>query len=120
MTESCVVDGKQRNIETKSAIQVTVVGGAGHVGIPLALSFTAKNMRVMINDVNEGALNQLRAGIVPFTEQGAEALLRDALEKDLLVFSSSNSEIPSYGVIIVTIGTPVDEFLNPSLKAIKS
>jgi UDP-N-acetyl-D-mannosaminuronic acid dehydrogenase len=104
----------------ETAVDLTVVGGAGHVGIPLALSFASKGLRVMINDLNETALAQLRAGIVPFIEHGAQELLRDALDKDRLVFASRNSDLPSTGAVIVTIGTPVDEFLNPSLKVIKA
>jgi len=97
-----------------------VVGGAGHVGIPLALSFASQGLHVMINDLNEQALEQLRSGVVPFTEHGAEDLLRQALEKELLTFSSRNSEIPVTGAVILTIGTPVDEFLNPLLKVVKA
>lgn len=103
-----------------AVVDVTVVGGAGHVGIPLALSFASKGLRVMINDINEQALAQMRAGVVPYIEQGADELLHNALKKKQLVFSSRNSEIPSSGPVIVTIGTPVDEFLNPSLKVIKA
>jgi len=46
-------------------------------------------------------------------EHGAEALLKDALRDDRLVFTSKPSEICGAGPVIVTIGTPVDEFLNP-------
>ena len=31
---------------------LTVVGGAGHVGIPLVLSFAAKGLTVNVNDIN--------------------------------------------------------------------
>ena len=41
-----------------------MVGGAGHVGIPLVLSFAAKGMTVNVNDTNEAALNILRSGRV--------------------------------------------------------
>src|SRR5258708_4943033 len=104
----------------KAAVELTVVGGAGHVGIPLALSFANRGLHVMINDLNEQALTKLRSGVVPFTEHGAEALLRQALENGRLSFSSSSSEIPSTGAVILTIGTPVDEFLNPLLKVVKA
>jgi len=119
MAQSSVIGEITQKALKKTAVDVTVVGGAGHVGIPLALSFAAKGMRVMINDLNEKALEQLQAGIVPFTEEGAEELLRENLEKKLLVFSSRNSDIPSSGAVILTIGTPVDEFLNPSLKVVR-
>jgi UDP-N-acetyl-D-mannosaminuronic acid dehydrogenase len=120
MTQASTAVNPAHKPTTKTAVDLTVVGGAGHVGIPLALSFAQKGLRVMINDLNEQALDQLRAGRVPFIEHGADEVLRDALAHDRLVFSSSNSEIPSSGPVILTIGTPVDEFLNPSLKVVKS
>jgi UDP-N-acetyl-D-mannosaminuronic acid dehydrogenase len=103
-----------------TAIDLTVVGGAGHVGLPLVLSFAQKGLRVMVNDVNERVLDSIRQGNVPFIEHGAQELLLDALSKDRLVFSSQNCEIPARGPVIVTIGTPVDEFLNPALKVMKA
>ena len=38
---------------TAQNADLTVVGGAGHVGIPLVLSFAAKGLTVNVNDLNE-------------------------------------------------------------------
>lgn len=112
---------KPHLIDSKGStdIDLTVVGGAGHVGLPLVLSFAQKGLRVMVNDINEHVLDSIQQGNVPFIEHGAQELLLDALSKDRLVFSSRNCDIPSHGPVIVTIGTPVDEFLNPALKVMK-
>ena len=40
---------------------LTVVGGAGHVGIPLVLSFAAKGLTVNVNDLNEQTLATLKS-----------------------------------------------------------
>jgi UDP-N-acetyl-D-mannosaminuronic acid dehydrogenase len=40
-------------------------------------------------------------------------LLARALERKKLVFTSSPAEISPTGPVIITIGTPIDEFLNP-------
>jgi UDP-N-acetyl-D-mannosaminuronic acid dehydrogenase len=92
---------------------VTVVGGAGHVGIPLVLAFAESGLKVNVNDFNQAALDQLRSGRLPFIEHGAAGMLKQALATDRLVFTSSPSQISNRGPVIVTIGTPVDEFLNP-------
>ena len=92
---------------------LTVVGGAGHVGIPLVLSFAAKGMTVNINDLNEATLATLKSGRLPFIENGAQPLLSKALADKRLLFTSRPSEISTTGPVIITIGTPVDEFLNP-------
>jgi UDP-N-acetyl-D-mannosaminuronic acid dehydrogenase len=92
---------------------LTVVGGAGHVGIPLVLAFAEAGMTVNINDLNEAALASLRSGKLPFIEHGAAPLLTKALANNRLVFTTSSDGISRRGPVIVTIGTPVDEFLNP-------
>ncbi len=92
---------------------LTIVGGAGHVGIPLVLAFTEAGLTVNVNDVNEVALDSLRAGKLPFIEYGAAPLLAKALADNKLIFTSSPAAIERTGPVIVTIGTPVDEFLNP-------
>lgn len=92
---------------------LTVVGGAGHVGIPLVLSFAAKGLTVNVNDLNLDSLAALKAGRLPFIEYGAEDLLSKALRDNKLIFTSTPGEISNSGPVVVTIGTPVDEFLNP-------
>jgi len=98
---------------------LTVVGGGGHVGIPLVLSFAATGLTINVNDINEHSLATLKAGRLPFIEHGAESLLAQALKENRLLFTSRPSEISRNGPVIVTIGTPVDEFLNPERKAIQ-
>lgn len=98
---------------------LTVVGGAGHVGIPLVLAFAAKGFNVNVNDINEDSLAALKAGRLPFIEYGAADLLTKALADKRLSFSSKPSEISTKGPVIITIGTPVDEFLNPERQVIQ-
>ena len=49
---------------------VCVVGGAGHVGVPLSLVLADKGIRTLIYDINPRALDQLRDGQLPFMEEG--------------------------------------------------
>jgi UDP-N-acetyl-D-mannosaminuronic acid dehydrogenase len=107
-----------RVTDTRTA-DLTVIGGAGHVGIPLVLSFAAKGLTVNVNDLNLDSLAALKAGRLPFIEYGAEELLTDALRDKRLIFTSKPSEISNSGPVIVTIGTPVDEFLNPERHVIQ-
>jgi UDP-N-acetyl-D-mannosaminuronic acid dehydrogenase len=95
------------------AADLTIVGGAGHVGIPLVLAFAEAGYRVNVHDVNREALETLRSGRLPFIEYGGEELLVRALKRKRLVFTSSPADISPTGPLIVTIGTPIDEFLNP-------
>ena len=95
------------------SIDVTVIGGAGHVGLPLALGFASKGMRVLVYDINPESLAIIGRGKLPFVEYGAEPLLEQALADKTLLLSSDPADIPVGGTLVITIGTPVDEFLNP-------
>lgn len=103
-----------------AAADLTVVGGAGHVGIPLVLSFAAKGLTVNVNDLNRDNLASLKAGRLPFIEYGAEDLLANALRDNKLIFTTTPDQVSGSGPVIVTIGTPVDEFLNPERHVILS
>jgi UDP-N-acetyl-D-mannosaminuronic acid dehydrogenase len=99
---------------------LTIVGGAGHVGVPLVLSFAAKGLRVNVNDLNLESLAALKSGRLPFIEHGAGELLTDALRNKRLAFTSKPGDISGSGPVIVTIGTPVDEFLNPKRQVVQN
>ena len=98
---------------------LTVIGGGGHVGIPLVLAFADAGMTVNVNDINEKVLTLLRSGKLPFIERGAAPLLSKALAENRLIFTSQPAAISRNGPIVVTIGTPVDEFLNPVHQAVQ-
>jgi len=95
---------------------ICVVGGAGHVGLPLSIVFASKNKRVLIYDLNVASMETIRGGQMPFMELGAEPLLRDVLAKGLLLFTNRAEDIANAKVVVITIGTPVDEFLTPALR----
>jgi len=83
------------------------------------LSFAAKGLKVNVNDLNLDSLACLKAGRLPFIEYGAEEMLASALRDERLIFTSKPSEISGSGPVIITIGTPVDEFLNPERHVIQ-
>ena len=97
---------------------VAVVGGAGHVGVPLSLILADRGLRTLIVDHNRDALATLEAGRLPFVEAGGELLLRKVLDEGMLGFSSSPDGVAGVRVVIVTIGTPIDEFHNPDFSVL--
>lgn len=92
---------------------VAVIGAAGHVGLGLTLSIVEAGHRVFGIDINEQALNGLRSGKVPFIEENAEEVLKRVLESGRLTLTSDASRVQECGVIVVILGTPIDENLNP-------
>lgn len=93
---------------------VAVVGGAGHVGLPLSLVMADRGMRVLIVDLNRAALDDLRAGTMPFVESKGEPFLHKALDSRMLEFATTPEGVADSAVIVITVGTPIDEFHNPS------
>ena len=100
-------------------VDLAVVGGAGHVGLPLALAFAHRGLRVLIVDINHDALRTIQEGRLPAVEYGAQTLLDQALAEGRLLFAQDAADISPGAAVIVTIGTPVDEFLNPAHSAIR-
>ncbi len=97
-------------------LDVVIVGGCGHVGLPLALSLAEAGYRVGIDDIDEAKIRQVRSGSVPFLENGAEELLRKVLPSGRLELASDPSLLARTDVVILVIGTPIDEFMNPSVR----
>ena len=97
---------------------VCVVGGCGHVGLPLAITFAQKGFDVSIYDIDDSAIKQVREGQMPFLEPGAEAALRQVIGRSLVVDNDPGLVSRSRYVVVV-IGTPVDEHLNPTFHAIR-
>jgi UDP-N-acetyl-D-mannosaminuronic acid dehydrogenase len=97
---------------------VCVVGGCGHVGLPLAITFAQSGLNVGIYDINPDALAAVRAGRMPFREAGAEPVLQRVIGRNLRVGDEPPLVSQARHVIIV-IGTPVDEHLNPTYHAIR-
>jgi len=93
---------------------VAVLGGCGHVGLPLALSFAAKGCEVTIVDINPKAVESVNNGIVGFIEEGSEELLRRYIGKNLRATTDA-SAVRNADNVICVVGTPIDEHLNPQV-----
>jgi len=106
--------GRVRRV-TEADLDLVVLGGGGHVGLPLSLVFADAGLRVGIYDIDEAKLAGIAAGRMPFMEQGADELLASVLETGRLTFGSDAAMVGRADQVIVVIGTPVDEFLGPSM-----
>ncbi|WP_245831305.1 nucleotide sugar dehydrogenase [Mycobacterium terramassiliense] len=94
-----------------------MVGGCGHVGLPLAIAMAHRDLRVAIDDIDTTAVETVRAGRMPFMEEKAEPMLAEVINRDLVV-DNDPTLISRSRIIIVVIGTPVDEHLNPTFHRI--
>src|ERR1700682_4222892 len=104
------------NLAAMDPLDVVIVGGCGHVGLPLALSLADSGYRVGIDDIDAAKIEQVRSGSVPFLENGAEDLLRNLLPSGRLELSADPGMLARTNRVILVIGTPIDEFMNPSVR----
>lgn len=79
--------------------------GLGYIGLPTALMLAANGNCVAGVDIDENLLNQLRAGIVPFEEEGLIGLFKNALESGI----TFQSNLPKSPIYIVAVPTPYDK-----------
>ena len=100
----------------KSNTEISIVGGAGHVGFPLGLVFANKNFKVNLIDKNNHFLKTIEQGTPPFLEKGAKKLLKKCLKKKNLYTHLDYEPIKKSKFIIICIGTPIDQNLKPKIK----
>jgi UDP-N-acetyl-D-mannosaminuronic acid dehydrogenase len=99
-------------------VNIVVVGGCGHVGLPLSLALASRGKSVVAFDLNSDAVIQVNKGTMPFFEDGAEQILKEVLANKNFHASTNPAEIAQADVVVVVIGTPVDEHLNPDAEAV--
>lgn len=94
---------------------ISIIGGAGHVGLPLGLVFSSKNIKVNLIDKNNDFLAKIRKGQMPFLEEGSEKILKRSLQTKKIFTSNKLEDIQNSKYIIVCIGTPVTKKLKPKI-----
>lgn len=95
--------------------QVVIVGGCGHVGLPLGLLFASRGVKVTLLDIDQAKIEKVNRGEMPFMEQGAPELLRQVVGKGLHA-TLDETCLKSADAAIAVVGTPVDKYLNPTLR----
>ena len=65
----------------KNLKNISIIGGLGHVGLPLGLLFANKNFNVTLIDINVDNKNQILDGKMPFYEVKGQKYLKNALKK---------------------------------------
>jgi UDP-N-acetyl-D-mannosaminuronic acid dehydrogenase len=97
---------------------VVIVGGGGHVGLPLALVLADSGFETVSLDISAETVASINSGVMPFIEVGAQDLLSKTLADKSFYATTDHKVIASADVVVVVIGTPVDEHLNPDPNAV--
>ena len=92
---------------------ICIIGGAGHVGLPLGVSFANKGLKVALLDINTEWLKIIQSGKFPFKEKNGDKELKKALKN---LFTSDDPRTISLSkFVILVVGTPTDKYLSPDL-----
>jgi len=102
----------------KKKSNVCIIGGLGHVGLPLGIALANQGTEVTLYDLDQKKIDLVSQGKMPFLEEGAQDLLNKVLNKTLFISDNKTSILENYFIVIV-IGTPVDEHLNPQFTVFK-
>ncbi len=90
----------------------TAVIGIGRVGLPLALVLADENHVVYGIGRDKEKIDKINKGQMPFLEKNARPLLKKYIGKKFFA-TTDYSFIKKSDYILLTLGTPVDENMNP-------
>src|SRR5258708_1173471 len=97
--------------------RIAIVGGSDHVGLPLAMAFAKLGLQVDLVDTGAERVGLVNRSIMPFKEDGADELLPTLIRSGRLRATTESDVIGGAECAIVTIGTPVADFGDPSIGA---
>ncbi|WP_203600897.1 nucleotide sugar dehydrogenase [Streptomyces sp. SID9727] len=95
-----------------------IIGGCGRVGLPLGIALASRGMAVILYDINESAVATVNRGVLPFGEPDAAEPLATAVRDERLRAVTDPAWVAEAETVVVIVGTPVDEHLNPDIGAV--
>jgi|SRR3989344_1265665 len=99
--------------------KVCIIGGCGHVGLPLGLSFARKKVNVLSIDLNKKAVDKVMNKEMPFLEPHAEKILQEVVAENFFFCTTDESLMRRAEYIIIVPGTPIDFDFTPDLSQIE-
>jgi UDP-N-acetyl-D-mannosaminuronic acid dehydrogenase len=94
--------------------------GLGRVGLPLALSFADRGVRVLGVDHDPAVLASLRSRRMPFHESGTQELLERVLPTGRLKLAERAVDAAQAEDIVITIGTPSFSHVESDLRQVRA
>ncbi len=94
--------------------KIVVIGGCGHVGLPLGIVFANCGPHVVLLDRDQSKVDMVNRGQLPFLENNALEQLQRVVGKQLIATTDPLC-LGEADAVIAVLGTPVDEHLNPTV-----
>ncbi|MGA8721566.1 MAG: nucleotide sugar dehydrogenase [Solirubrobacteraceae bacterium] len=98
---------------------VSVIG-LGRVGLPLALCFADRGLSVLGVDHDQGVLDAIRAGRMPFSEPGTQEMLDRVIASGRLDLAERAVDAARADDIVITIGTPSFSHIESDLRQVRA
>ena len=96
---------------------VICIVGLGYVGLPMAIEFAKKGVKVIGFDICKPKIDAYLNGNDPTGEVGSE-MLKHALEGNNITLTSDLEEIRSANFYIVAVPTPVNDDRSPDVRPV--
>jgi UDP-N-acetyl-D-mannosaminuronic acid dehydrogenase len=94
--------------------KIVIIGGCGHVGLPLGIVFANCGLDVVLLDRDQAKIDTVNGGQMPFMETNALEQLKRVVGTRLIA-TADPSCLRDSDAAIAVLGTPVDEHLNPTV-----
>src|SRR5438874_10980466 len=104
---------------SQTSADVSIVG-LGRVGLPLALCFADRGLRVIGVDRDPARLSAVGDGRMPFAETGAQQLLDRVAASGRLSLTDRVAEAARATSIVITLGTPSFSHIEIDMRDIRS
>ena len=98
---------------------VVVVGGCGRVGLPLGIALAQAGLRTTAFDINPAAVDLVNGGTMPFDEPDSGWRLNEVRGRGIFDATTDPHVLTLAEHVIVVVGTPVDEHLNPDPQVVR-
>lgn len=102
----------------KQARSATLIGGCGRAGLPLGIALATEGSRISLYDIDEERVALTNGGVMPFDEHGAAEALKEVVTAGRLHATTDPASVAQSDYIVIILGTPVDDHLNPDLTSI--
>ena len=94
--------------------------GLGRVGLPLALCFADRGLRVLGVDHDPSVLGSIRGGRIPFNEAGTQELLDRVKATGRFELTDRAADAAQADEIVITIGTPSFSHIESDLRQVRA
>lgn len=106
------------SISKEKKYDLCIVGGCGHVGLPLGMALANEGKQIALYDLDKASVDKVNKAEMPFMEEGAEPILKKVVKNGKLQAITDPKVIADSQAVLMVIGTPVDEYLNPKVLSI--